>query len=141
ELKSTNLLNFVHAEDQANTLKVLKNLERGIPIHSFINRYHTKNKSIKWIEWTSTPDTETGLSFAIGRDVTKFVKKKALLTQSELNYRNLFENMDGIISIHDLEGNFIDVNKAGLRASGFEMKDIDGKSLYYLIHPNKNVLI
>src|SRR5690625_4262716 len=34
ELKSTNLLNFVHAEDQANTLKVLKNLERGIPIHS-----------------------------------------------------------------------------------------------------------
>lgn len=141
ELKSINLINFVHEEDRESTINVLANLERGIPIQNFINRYITKQNTIKWIEWTSTPDLEDGNSFAIGRDVTEYVKKKELLTLSELKYRNLFENTDGIISIHDLEGNFLEVNKAGLRASGYDKESITGKTLYHLIQPDKHEYI
>ena len=138
ELLNLKFLDFVHEEDHEITIEAIRKLERGIPIHNFTNRQLTKSNTIKWIEWTTSPDAETGQAFTIGRDVTEYVEKKNLLIQSELNFRNLFENVHGIISIHDLEGNFTEVNKAGLKAAGYEKKHIEDASLYSLVHPSEH---
>lgn len=129
--------NFIYKEDFAKTVKIMKNLFEGKSIVNFTNRYKTKNGGIKWIEWTSTPDTDEELIFTIGRDVTEFVEREKLLKKSEQKFHNLFQNVQGILSIHDLDGNFIDVNPAGLEASGFSRAEMQRSSLYDLLTPDR----
>ncbi|MCZ4317491.1 response regulator [Aequorivita viscosa] len=129
--------NFLHEDDKEETALAMQNLSLGKPVVNFTNRYKTKKGDIKWIEWTSTPDIEAGLIFTIGRDVTEFVTREQLLKKSEKKYRNLFDNIQGILSIHDLEGNFIDVNKAGLAATGYSRKEMQSTTIYQLRHPEK----
>lgn len=138
EFMGSNFIDFIHPEDRERTNKVMDELRLGNPLLNFTNRFTTKNNGIKWIEWTCLPDLEMGLVYAVGRDVTEFVKKEALLKYNEKKFRSLFENVQGILSIHDLEGNFIEVNEAGLKASGFSKNEILEASLYDLVMPERH---
>lgn len=130
-------LNFVHEEDRAETQRAMGGLTLGEPVRNFTNRYQTKNNGIKWMEWTSTPDMESGLIFTIGRDVTEFVKREQLLKKSEQKFLQLFNNINGILSIHDLDGKFLEVNPAGLKASGYTKEEMRNSTLYHVILPEK----
>lgn len=141
EFMNRTFIDFVHPDDKQITLQALSDLEKGIPLSNFINRYLAKDNTIKHIEWTCTPETESGLVYTIGRDVTEFVEKKNLLTRSELKFRSFFDNNQGILSIHDMEGNFLDVNEAGLKASGFSKEQMVNFSLYDLVIPERHELI
>ena len=133
EITNSSFLDFIHIDDQEETLKILSKLKDDQPVHNFTNRSITKSKDIKWIEWTSYPDIESHLVYTIGRDVTEYVERKKLLIKSELKFRKVFENITGILGVLDLDGNFIDVNKAGLVASGFSREEMQQSSLYDLI--------
>jgi len=61
-----------------------------------------------------------------------------LLKKSEIKYRRLFDNIQAIVSINDLEGNFLEVNKAGLTASGYSLEEAQQNNLYQLIDPEKH---
>ncbi|AYO58286.1 hybrid sensor histidine kinase/response regulator [Chryseobacterium sp. 6424] len=135
---SRSFLEFVHPEDRESTVQALEALSRGEFLSNFTNRYILKSGEVKWIEWTCVPEVETGLAYSIGRDVTEFTAKKESLRRSELKYRGLFEKNQGIISIHDIEGNFLDVNDAGLKASGFSREELMSYDLYDLIIPEKH---
>lgn len=138
ELLNHNIINFVYEEDLEITKEVIKKLERGLPLHNFTNRQVTKFNTFKWIEWTTSPDIETGQIFTIGRDVTQYMEKKNQLIQSELKFKNLFENVHGIITVHDLEGKITEVNKAGLKSSGYTKEEVKNMTLYDLITSNKH---
>lgn len=49
------------------------------------------------------------------QDVTDRKRSEEALKENEARYRDLFENANDLIYIHDLEGNFISVNKAAER--------------------------
>jgi len=138
ELRENKIINFVHPEDVEPTRKVLKDLVKGKRIQNFTNRYITKNGEIKCLEWTAIPEMESRIIFAIARDVTEFRKREVLLAKNEKKYRQLFENLQGIVSIHDLEGKFIEVNQAGLVASGFSKEEMEGAGLYNLVSPENH---
>ena len=138
QLMSRSFIEFVHPEDRNATLEALKVLERGEPLSNFTNRYIMKSGAVRWIEWTCIPEVESGLSYTIGRDVTEFVEKKESLKRSEQKYRGLFEKSQGIISIHDHEGNFLDVNEAAQKASGFSREELMSFNLYDLIIPERH---
>lgn len=131
-------LRFIHSEDMPKTREVLKKLRRGKPVVNFTNRYYTKDNEIKWMEWTCSPDYDNKIIYAIGRDVTEFVKREQLLKESEIKYRNLFDNIQAIVSINNLNGNFLEVNKAGLTASGYSLEEARQTDLYELIDPEKH---
>lgn len=133
EFMKSDFLDFVHPDDQQSTVEAMMTLQDGVPVMNFTNRYISKSGDVKWIEWTSTPELESGLVYTIGRDVTEFTKRKKALERSELKYRGLFEKNQGIISIHDTEGNFLDVNEAALKASGFSREELMNFSLYDLV--------
>lgn len=135
---SRSFLEFVHPEDRESTVQALEALSRGEFLSNFTNRYILKSGEVKWIEWTCVPEVETGLAYSIGRDVTEFTAKKESLRRSELKYRGLFEKNQGIISIHDIEGNFLDVNEAGLKASGYSREELMNCNLYDLIIPERH---
>ncbi|EGV44563.2 PAS domain-containing sensor histidine kinase [Bizionia argentinensis JUB59] len=138
ELMQTPCINFVHADDVAKTVAMTQNLVRGKSVVHFTNRYNTKHNGVKWIEWTCTPELETRLVFAIGRDVTEYVEREQLLKKSEQNFRNLFDNIQGILCIHDLEGNFLEVNQQGLLSTEYSEEEMRHSTLFNLIVPERH---
>lgn len=61
---------YIHPEDVEATAKEVEKLAQGIPTISFENRYRCADGSYKYLRWTTHPEPETGLLFAIARDVT-----------------------------------------------------------------------
>jgi PAS domain S-box-containing protein len=138
EFIESHFIDFVHPDDKSATLTVLKNLQLGEQSRNFTNRYLTKTDTIKWIEWTSSPDCDSNQVYTIGRDVSVYVAREKLLAQSELKFRKVFENISGILSVMDFNGNFIDLNRAGLIASGFSKEEMQKSSLYDLIESERH---
>lgn len=138
EILKKEFISFIHPDDKKAVSEAMERLRSGASVTNITTRYFTKKHGIKWIQWTATPELEVGRVYTIGRDVSDFVLKKELLAKSEEKFRKLFENNQGILAIHDLDGQFIDVNDAGLTASGFSKEKMKTSSLYELIAPDKH---
>ncbi|MDX1326604.1 MAG: response regulator [Arenibacter sp.] len=134
-------IKFVYPEDLEATERALKDVVSGTPTQNFTNRYYTKEKNVKWIEWTCMPEMDTQQIFFIGRDVTEFVEREQQLKISERKYHNLFDNIHGILCVHDLDGNFLEVNQAGLTATGYTRDNICKSNLFNLIADEKEAKV
>ena len=71
ELLSQPFLHFVHPEDLEKTREEIEKLARGMPTISFSNRYRCADGSLKELVWTAQPESDTGMIYAIARDVTE----------------------------------------------------------------------
>ncbi|RSC95643.1 PAS domain S-box protein [Tenacibaculum singaporense] len=89
ELLNTPFVTYIFPEDIEKTKEAIKKLEEGANLISFNNRWICKDKSIKWLSWNATSDTNTGTLYAVVRDITK-----DLLFQEENEKRmnELYEN-------------------------------------------------
>jgi PAS domain S-box-containing protein len=70
-LLSRPFLDFVHPDDLDKTVHEIEKLSEGIPTVSFTNRYGCADGSWKQLMWTAHPEPETGLIYAIARDITE----------------------------------------------------------------------
>lgn len=70
ELMARRFLDFVHEDDLKKTQAEISRLAKGIPTISFENRYLCQDGSEKILAWTAHPEPESGLIYAIARDVT-----------------------------------------------------------------------
>lgn len=71
ELLSRPFLEFVHPDDRVETIAETKRLSSGQLCLKFENRYRAQDGSYKHFAWTCYPDPETGLLYAVARDVTE----------------------------------------------------------------------
>jgi len=55
------------------------------------------------------------------------------LQDSEERFRSFFENSQGLMCTHDLQGNLITVNKAGAQLLGYETIELIGKNLTFIV--------
>jgi PAS domain S-box-containing protein len=71
ELLSQSFMDLVHPDDVEATAREIEKLSQGIPTISFENRYRCADGGYKQLLWTSYPEPETGLLYAIARDITE----------------------------------------------------------------------
>jgi PAS domain S-box-containing protein len=72
ELVTRPFADFVHPDDlQATQAEVEKQQKLGQLVFNFQNRYRCADGSYRWLEWTSRPDYDANLMYAVARDVTE----------------------------------------------------------------------
>lgn len=77
ELMTKPFLEWVHPDDRAATLEVMKELDAGASSSEFVNRYRCSDGSYLWLSWVSAPFE--GLIYAAAHDVTSLKKAEAAL--------------------------------------------------------------
>lgn len=70
EMLSQPFLAFVHPEDRDKTVAAVEQLEAGLNLVNFVNRYHHKDGSFLWIEWTAAPNAGNTAIYAAARNIT-----------------------------------------------------------------------
>ncbi|SDZ96844.1 PAS domain S-box protein [Pedobacter hartonius] len=132
-LLKTSLFELVHPDDVEITRQEIKHLATGAHTISFTQRFRTFTGHYKDLQWTVTPELSTGSLFAIGRDVTNERLKEVQLADSEEKLRVFFENSQGLMCSHDLQGNFLTFNQSGAVMLGYSREEITGLSLYDIV--------
>ena len=129
-LLRTPFFDLVHPDDlQATTLE-FKHLAAGKSCVNFTHRFRAQNGTYRHLQWVATPEPTTGYLFAIARDITDEKKKEILLYQSETKFRSFFENSQGLMCTHDLDGTLMSVNTAGAHALGYQPEELSGHRLH-----------
>ncbi len=67
---------FVHPDDRFDTVAEVGKLSTGAPSLSFENRYRCKDGSYRDLHWTSFPEPNTGLLYAVAHDVTELKRRQ-----------------------------------------------------------------
>ncbi len=70
-------------------------------------------------------------------DITERKQAESALRESEERYKTLFDCSLDCVYIHDLEGNFIDANKAALAMLGYEKEEIRSLNFASLLSPDQ----
>jgi PAS domain S-box-containing protein len=135
ELMSKPIFDFIHPEDVERTQAELIKLGGGEKTIGFETRFKTKDEQYLLIRWVANPDTTTGEIYAIGRyDSDREMWEKNLMV-SEEKHRGFFENSQGLMCMHDLDGNFMSINPAGAASVGYTVDELRHKSLFDLVPP------
>jgi PAS domain S-box-containing protein len=71
ELLARPYIDLVHPADRDSTAAEAYAIAGGKPTTSFENRYVRNDGSVRVLDWTTTPDVENGLMYAVARDVTE----------------------------------------------------------------------
>ena len=87
ELSARPLINFVHPEDRAATLRELDKLCQGQNIVSFENRYLTRDGGDRWLWWTAESNVAAKIIYATARDITERKAAELALQESEARWQ------------------------------------------------------
>ncbi|RZL12534.1 MAG: PAS domain S-box protein, partial [Pedobacter sp.] len=133
EMLEKNLLELVHPSDYEATHNEMERLKKGVHIINFEHRLKTAGGAYKVFQWVVSPEENTDNLFAVGRDVTLVKRNEELLAEKEADLTAIFQNSQGFISTHDLEGNFLTVNNAGAEIIGYSPDELSKMSLFDVI--------
>lgn len=139
-------LNYTH--NQANTLSFFKIVGEHDDMETILQQIPDKeqlsftsvtkiNGEVVTIEWLIKQNESNLDFFCFGRKLTEELQRNVKLENSERKYKNFFENAIGLMSVHDLQGNILAVNKKGRELLEYKEEEIEGLNLRDLI-PERN---
>lgn len=122
--ESSNLwVRAIHPDDREWVVRKTEAAMQAGAETDFEYRVIAKNGDVHWVRDSgSFIRDERGKVFywqGIILDITEHKRAEELLKDSEARYRDLFENANDLIYIHDLKGDFLSVNKTTERVFGY----------------------
>jgi PAS domain S-box-containing protein len=132
-LLTTHISSFIHSDGFSKMYDELELLRTGKPTIGFLQKFKAKDGSYLDLQWVATPEPGTDNLFAIARNVTEEKQQEEKLRASEDKFRSFFENSQGLMCTHDLEGNFLTVNPAGACLLGYTVEEAERMNLRALI--------
>ena len=128
-LLETPFIEFVHPDDRAATLAAMQQLEEGVSVRHFENRYRCNDGSYKWLAWTSVPDVEEGYEYAVARDITgQKAMQQELAAQRDL-FDSVLSNVPASIFWKDRNSVYLGVNERFVQDTGLGgSQEIIGKT-------------
>lgn len=121
----SHIMSFVHPDDIGKVRQFYDNLSE-VEFDGLQYRIIGSNKKIRWVfdeghVVYSSRGTIRRIDHVI-RDITEEKKALDALRQSEAKYKDFFESTSDMAFTLTAEGNFIDINDAGLKLLGFRNK-------------------
>jgi len=132
-LKTKSYFDLVHPEDIESAKSYWDNFLYGKEFDVISFRILTASGKYRSIQWSTTADKNKKNLFAIGRDITDESEKNRLLTLSEQKFKVFFENSQGLMCIHNLNGDLLSLNASGARILGYDIAELKGKNLRDII--------
>ena len=133
ELLGTYTTDLVHPEDVEATIQVVQEgRTRTEPVTGFVNRQLTP-MGIRVVEWNGCSLFDEDGRYAgvqiSGRDITDRKRAEEELESSEERLKILFDAAPDAYYLHDLEGNFVDGNRAAEELLGYKREELIGKNV------------
>ncbi len=96
-----------------------------------------KNGSTLWVRESAVAVRDsTGRTLyyeGIVEDITELKKLIRKLKESEKKYRELWENANDILYMHDLQGNILSVNEMATKVLGYEREELENMNIQEII--------
>ena len=100
------------------------------------------------VSWATVLALIPTIPFALGlrtpqefeRELSEHRAMERTLRESEAQYRELFENANDIVYLHDLQGRFTAANKAALQATGYSRQELLAMNVDELVAPEHRAL-
>jgi len=89
------------------------------------------------IEWYLKQNQNRSGIFCFGINITQHIEERLQLESSERRFRSFFENAIGLMSMHDMEGNILEVNEKGRETLQYSAEEVQGLNLKDLV-PEQN---
>ena len=131
EIINRSILEFLHPDDSKMVTDAIKNLRISDSVISYRVRERIKDGTYKLLDWTMTIDIQTGVLYAVARDITKLIKN-----EESLKISNMFFNMAFDILTVAKDGHFIKINEAFTKTLGYSQEEMDKIKFIDLIHPD-----
>lgn len=128
ELKSSPYIEFVHPEDQAETIAEINKVASGLDAIAFENRFRCKDGSYRWLSWNIVANLNEALLYAIAHDITH---QKETENKSRLQSTALDAAVNSIV-ITDSKGNIEWVNPAFSTLTGYSYQEVIGLNPRFL---------
>lgn len=131
EMNDKPFLSFSHPDDLKASTEAIEKLKNGGTMINYRARALCKDGSYKWLEWSSAIDVQTGMIYAVARDVTEKIQN-----DESLKISNMFFNMAFDILTVAKDEHFIKINQAFTKTLGYNQEDMDRLKFMDLIHPD-----
>ncbi len=126
ELLSRPFYEFIHPEDVERTIAEIEKLGGGEPTVSFEHRFSCADGGYKCLVWAAHPEPETGLLYAVARDVTE-------LKRAQERFRLAVESSPAAAVMVDEAGAIVLVNQEAERLFSYDRGELLGRSVDVLL--------
>lgn len=131
DIINKSFLSFIHPDDAPIFMDGIKKLQISDSVVSHRVRELLKDGSYKWLDWTITIDIQTGVIYAVARDVSDLITN-----EESLKISNMFFNMAFDILTVAKDEHFIKINPAFTKTLGYHQNDMNQMKFIDLIHPD-----
>jgi PAS domain S-box-containing protein len=126
EMKGRPIIDFLYPEELQNHDLIAAERKKGIA-GIFERLYLTKGGEKVWGIVSSTPiirDNAFAGAFAMVTDITERKQIESALRESEVKFRDFFNNTADAIAIHDMQDRFLEVNDEFCRRLGYSREEL-----------------
>ncbi|MGE5416011.1 MAG: PAS domain S-box protein [Acidobacteriota bacterium] len=145
QLIGRSILELIHPDDQERSAAFLQEAVETITPKRFEFRCRHADGHYVWLECGGQPLVNEFGEFSGGilgvHDITERKKAELALRESEERFRDLFENANDYIYIHDLKGNFTNINNAAERMFGYTKEEALSMNYKKIIAPEYLTLV